>query len=140
MWLPFPFPQCPSCKERWAYSYHRDCAKYGRIEFDPDRKECRCDACASSWPVRSTSFFCRCGHSFSALDVDGAIKDITATLSMFAIIVERDLQNAAAVRSAGESSLRKWIQRIANSIAGRLGTLLGNLAGTLARRLFRGWS
>jgi hypothetical protein len=69
------------------------------------------------------------------LDVDGAIKDITATLSMFAIIVERDLHNAAAVRSAGESSLRKWIQRIANSIAGRLGTLLGNLAGTLARIL-----
>ena len=54
---------------------------------------------------------------------------------MFAIIVERNLRDAAAVKAEGEASLRQWIQRIASSIAGNLGAFLGKLSGTLARIL-----
>lgn len=138
MWLPFPFPRCPECWEQWAYSYHRDCAYRGRIELDPDTKHCRCEGCWTSWIVWQTQFYCSCGHIFSSDDVDDAIRDIMATLSMFASIVDQNTREAARVRNQGEASLRSWIQDFAKGVAGSMGSLLGTLAGTLARILMGG--
>lgn len=138
MWLPFPFPKCPSCGEQWAYSYHRDCGSRGRIEFDPDATECRCDACLRSWSVWSTRFHCACGHVFDSDDVDAAIRDVRATLSMFARIVEQNAREASRVHRDGERSLRQWIQGFASELAGSVGSLLGRFAGTLARILMGG--
>lgn len=138
MWLPFPFPQCPKCGEQWAYSYHRDCENRGRIELNPDSTECRCEGCHLTWPVHRTRFYCSCGHNFGSDDVDAAIRDIVATLSMFALIVENNTRETSQVQRYGEDSLRSWIEGLANGIAGSIGAILGKLAGTLARILMGG--
>lgn len=136
MWLPFPFPQCPDCREEWAYSYHRDCVTRGRIELDPDVKFCRCEECEHSWPVWQTEFHCLCGHVYGSDEVDGAIRDITATLSMMALIVEQNEREARRVRQQGQVSLRLWIEKVAYEISGAIGSLLGRMAGNLARIIF----
>lgn len=138
MWLPFPFPRCPNCREQWTYSYHRNCVYRGRIELDPDTRDCRCEDCYKQWSVWETTFYCQCDHVFDSSDVDLAIRDITAALSMFAHIVEQNSREAARVRSQGENSLRSWIQNFANGVAGAMGSLLGKFAGTLARILMGG--
>lgn len=138
MWLPFPFPRCPNCGEQWAYSYHRNCVDRGRIDIDPDENQCKCDGCSTCWSVWTTRFHCACGHTFSSDDVASAIRDVTATLSMFAKIVEQNARDASAVRRGGEHSLRGWIEGVARGLAGSVGSLLGRFAGTLARILMGG--
>jgi len=135
-WLPFPFPECPSCRQKWAYSYHHDCPSGGQIEVNPDSRQIRCQACideAGIWDIR---FICACRHSFGSMDVQAAIDDIVATASLFAMIVEQNKQEAAMARALGEESLRKWIGGVAITLGGHLGGLLGKIAGSFARFIF----
>ena len=69
-------------------------------------------------------------------DVRAAIDDIIATASLFERIVQDNRREAAKAKALGESSLRVWIQGVAQVIGGRLGGLLGTIAGAVARKLF----
>lgn len=135
-WLPFPFPECPSCNRRWAYSYHHGCTQGGQVEVDPDARQVRCGSCKESWSVWDNRFICACGNTFSTSDVRSAIDDIIATASLFEKIVELNRREAANAKALGEASLRSWIQGIATTMGGRLGGLLGTIAGVVARKLF----
>lgn len=135
-WLPFPFPQCPSCGSHWAYSYHHGCAYQGQIEVDPDSRQVRCESCRVNSSVWDTQFLCKCGGVFGTADVRDAIDDIIATTKLFAVIVEDNAREAGRARAMGQSSLRSWIQGVATTVGGHIGGLLGAIAGTLANALF----
>jgi hypothetical protein len=132
-WLPFPFPECPSCRQRWTYSYHYDCPNNGQVEVDPDSRRIRCQSCREKRSIWENKFICSCGNTFDSADVRAAIDDIIATASLFAMLVEKNKQEAARARSLGENSLRVWIQGVAQGVGGYLGGLLGTIAGSLAR-------
>ena len=135
-WLPFPFPECPLCGQQWAYSYHYDCPYSGQVEVDPDSRHVRCQSCRENWSVWDNQFICACGHTFGTGDVRAAIDDIIATAQLFEMIVENNKREAARARSLGESSLRMWIQGVAQGIGGHIGGLLGRIAGALANVFF----
>lgn len=135
-WLPFPFPECPNCHRQWAYSYHYQCPQSGQVEIDPDARQVRCSSCRERWSVWDNKFICSCGDIFSTADVRAAINDIIETARLFERIVQDNRREAAKAKSLGESSLRVWIQGVAQVIGGRLGGLLGTIAGAVARRLF----
>jgi hypothetical protein len=134
-WLPFPFPECPYCGRKWAYSYHHACHYGGQVEVDPDLRLVRCESCQEEWGVWDNKFICLCGATFQAADVQTAIDDIIATARLFAYIVESNQREVERARQLGEGSLRMWIQGIAHGIGGHLGGLLGAIAGSLARIL-----
>lgn len=104
--------------------------------MDPDARQVRCQSCRESWSVWNNQFICSCGNTFSTVDVRTAIDDIIATAKLFATIVENNKREAARARSLGESSLRVWIQGVAQGLGGYLGGLLGTIAGSLARMFF----
>jgi hypothetical protein len=135
-WLPFPFPECPSCHRQWAYSYHYECPQDGQVEVDPDAPQVRCGSCRESWNVWDNKFICACTNTFRTADVQAAIDDIIATASLFEKIVADNRREAAKAKSLGEDSLRTWIQGVATMLGGRLGGLLGTIAGFVARNLF----
>lgn len=135
-WLPFPFPECPNCRQQWAYSYHYGCPLSGQVEVDPDSSQVRCQSCREGCSIWENEFICSCGNQFRPSDVQAAMNDIIATARLFAMLVESNKREAARARSLGESSLTLWIQAVARGAGGYIGGLLGTIAGSLARWLF----
>jgi len=130
-WIPFAFPRCPNCEQAWTTSYHRNCHEGGQLELDPDARAVRCDGCGGEWSIWDSRFFCVCEHEFSAQDVRGALRDLIEAASRLARIFEENRHELARIRQSGDASLRAWLNRFAQGLAGSLGTAVGHLINTL---------
>ena len=135
-WVQFPFPTCPRCNTSWEVSRHRNCPQHGSIELNPDTRQVRCDGCLAEWGAWRTSFYCSCGHQFEAAEVEAALQEILRAAQMLAQIIERNKADIAAIRRAGDDSLRGWLSSIATGIGGSLGSALGKVIGSVARIIF----
>jgi hypothetical protein len=138
-WIEFPFPECPACACCWKTSFHRGCAAGGGdgIEVDPDRSFVRCSACATTWDVWDTSFFCSCGRRFEAAEVEAALHEIIRVAKLLADVLARQAADMLEIRRAGASSFRSWLARFTEGVASTMGVLAGRVVGTLLRGL--GW-
>lgn len=125
MKITLPFPNCPQCDTKAPSSYHRGCGGKLRIETSTD--EVYCDKCNHHWNIWDSSYYCSCGHCFSANEVRFTL---TAVLvGCRAAAEELSAQNAAkqARIKISERSLRSFFE----SFFERLGYSFGVAVGTI---------
>jgi len=135
-WVQFPFPDCPACSRNWSVTRHLDCPQRGSMELDPDKREVRCDGCATVWGVWQTNFQCLCGRQFTADEVDNAVREIIAAAALLARVIEQNQQMLGEIRRMGNDSARSWLMKVVEGVGSALGTGLGHLVGFLAKLLF----
>src|SRR6185436_18605532 len=129
--VPFAFPRCPRCQQSWATNNHRGCRENGELDLDPDAKRVHCKGCGREWAVWDSRFYCNCGHEFSADDVEEALRDLIRAAATLADFLDEHRRELARIREAGDASLRSWLNRFAQGVAGALGTAVGHLINVL---------
>ncbi len=135
-WLAFTFPECPGCHQSWEASRHRDCNMLGAVELNPDARVARCDQCPAQWSVMETNFYCMCGRMFQSHEVEDALYEIIRAAQLLAHIMEQHETDLAEICRAGESSVRRWLSNVAESVGEALGKAVGSLIGSIVRSIF----
>lgn len=91
----------------------------------------RCDGCGDQWSVWDSHFYCVCNREFSAQEVRDALRDLIRAASMLANIVRENQLELARIQKASKSSMREWLNRFMQGLAGGLGTAVGHLINIL---------
>jgi hypothetical protein len=126
-WYPLPFPKCPSCSKAWVSCSHRGCSVKGQLEVEPWHELVKCAGCGQQWRLRASTFYCSCGASFTATQVDSAVSElIRATKSLYEEIARRRAE-IDTVKTRSEASFSVWLSGIAQAIGGAAGFLAGKL-------------
>ncbi|MFF0526776.1 hypothetical protein ACFYT3_00165 [Nocardia amikacinitolerans] len=127
MYLPLPFPACPSCALSWATCAHRNCG--GEIEVEPMTRSVRCQACRGAWNIMASVFYCSCGHSFSASEVAEAIDGLMDTCRRLLTFIDDTSRSDAQFRARTDSSLRRFISEVFYALGDAAGFAIGKLLG-----------
>lgn len=137
VWIPLPFPRCPSCHSSWVRCYHRDCYTGGEILVEPYLKQARCEGCSLQWHVMDTTFYCSCGYVFHASEVDEALYSFSVLKDrLIQQIRDMDRHEKMILRSS-EDSLLRWVDQVAYEVGRLLGTTIGVPLEHLRRLLRR---
>lgn len=134
-WSRFPFPECGACHRAWVDCPHRGCPGGGTIEADLARNLFRCAHCQVPQDRAHVRFVCVCGHGFDAVSVDLTRQEVDRATEALVTMMRRERLGVADIRSAGESSLRRWLERLAKSVGEPLGEMILNLAGSFVKSL-----
>lgn len=135
-WVQLPFPACPSCGKEWVSSRHRDCAKNGEVELDPDARLARCDSCSRRWSLSRTTFYCTCDRVFSPAEVESAMSELVRAAQLLARLMEQNEADLRDIRKVGEVSMRGWLMKLVDTVAATAGRALGAFMGSLVRSMF----
>ncbi|MGB7275932.1 MAG: hypothetical protein WBC69_21770 [Geitlerinemataceae cyanobacterium] len=137
-WIPLPFPKCPRCFQSWVRSYHRNCSTAAEVLVEPYLRQVKCEACYKQWELMQNSFFCSCGYTFQASDVEVALS--TSELLKHRLlqkIAEMDYFEQLVVQTS-KKSFNSWVEEISYEIGRFLGTTVTNaqqLVKGIAERL-----
>ena len=138
-WIPFCFPKCPSCKKAWGKNFHKNCSFNGQLLVDPYQRQVRCDSCHKEWYVMNSEFYCSCGYTFQASEVENALS--TTELLRQRLIQKINEMDSfeRSIKTKSQSSFKQWI----SSISYEIGRFLGTTASTaqkLIENFFEKWS
>ena len=122
-WLPLPFPKCPSCGNSWEICYHRNCSLNGEVEVEIYLNKSRCSSCYSEWNLFSSQFYCSCGYSFSASEVQSALdKTIELKRKLEKMLREMHFTNSE-IRNTTYNSFRSWLGKVSYGIGRTFGKI-----------------
>jgi hypothetical protein len=126
-WFPLPFPECAGCGLAWVQTKHRNCRLDGDTEIEPWQGKVRCIGCQESWLLSTSTFYCRCGRSFTAVEAKSAVEEVVrATRSLYEELILRR-EELADLRQRNEASFNIWLGTVAKVIGGAAGYLVGRV-------------
>ena len=130
-WIPLPFPSCPSCNKSWMTCYHRDCYFNGEIVVEPYTREAKCEGCSERWPIMQTTFYCSCGHIFTAWDVENALSAVALLKERLVKQIQSMEMSESAINRSYQQSFNHWLY----DLSYELGNLLGAVASSVLKWL-----
>jgi len=137
--MTFYFPKCPKCQKSWRENFHRNCLGKGRLLVEPYKRQVICDSCRQEWHIMNSKFYCSCGYSFKASEVENAVST-TQLLRQRLIQKLNEIDSLErSIGSKSQSSFQQWI----SSISYEIGKLLGittRAAKKLIENFFQNWS
>lgn len=126
-WIPLPFPACPACRQSWVRSYHRDCKARGEIVVEPYRRQAKCQGCWVQWTLVQTRFYCTCGRTFNANDVESALSTSELMRDRLRAQFKAMEEAERSIRAKSEGSFSQWIYDVAESLGYAAGTIVGTI-------------
>lgn len=138
-WLPFYFPQCPSCQKSWGKNFHRNCLFNGQLLVEPYQRRVRCDSCNEEWHIMNSEFHCSCSYTFKASEVESALSTIQLLRQRLIQKLNEMDSFERSIKTKSESSFKQWISGISYEIGRLLGTTASN-AQKLIENFFEKWS
>lgn len=129
------FPQCPKCHTSDLISYHKDCLKGGvsPLQFETTDNSVHCPDCQHTWDIRSTNYYCRCGHMFSATEVETEIKAIIEVAQMIAAELLRKQKIQDDTSEITGKSVGRWIKGFLEGIAFNISYAIGRIVGVVMK-------
>jgi hypothetical protein len=129
IWMPLPFPTCPSCYNSWVICYHRNCYVNGEIVAEPYLRLAKCEGCSSQWDIMQTTFYCSCGHIFQASEVEKALSTATLLRSRLIQHIQSIDQAEDYISRTTNKSFSQWLDKLSYE----LGKLVGKTAAQLRK-------
>jgi hypothetical protein len=134
LWIPLPFPKCPTCHRAWVQSYHRGCYAQGRFIVEPHLQLAACEGCRGRWALSQVTFHCSCGRVFTAGEVGAALSAASLIRDRLVRHVQSMEQAEARITAKTKASARTWLGEISYEI----GRILG-IAASEVKRWFGSW-
>ena len=129
------FPKCPNCNTSDSMSFHRNCSRSGTspLQFDTIDNTVYCADCGANWGIYSSNYYCRCNHTFKAVEVEIEIRAIieVAKLVAFELLRKQELQGQ--INETTGKSVGKWIKGFLEGTSLNLGYAVGRIVGVVMK-------
>ena len=129
------FPRCPKCHTSDPTSYHQNCVRGGisPLQFETTNNIVECMDCGHTWEIHSSNYYCRCGHVFSATEVENEINAIIEVAHMVAAELLRKQKIQEDTSEITGKSVGKWIKGFVEGSAINIGYAIGRIVGVVMK-------
>ena len=135
MYLPLPFPPCPRCKKESNQGYHRNCG--GKLEVDPINEMVVCLKCNEHWNIWDSTYYCSCGHKFTAVSIASEVKTILLLCKVCMDEIERQQQAQKKLHKLSKASMRNFLCGFFESLGFVVGSVIGTAIETVTKLFFK---